>query len=835
MIATLSPEPDRRVMVDQIPESLRSMPRWVCWKYMPNPKGGKDKKLPIHPISGEAADSTDPKTWTTFEDAASALEGRQDLAGLMFALGPDVGVMGIDLDQCIDAAGTFTPEAKTLIETFDTYTEVSPSGTGVKIFLLGKKPGKDCRKKNVHGCHEIEIYEGKRFFTVTGRRLHEVSPEVEDRQVELDDLHAELFPPKSNHPRKGNAGGRGSMGQGFTGEDGDLLDKARSAANGGVFTRLYDAGDTSAHDGDDSAADLALVSMLAFWAGPDADRIDRLFRGSGLMREKWDERRGQGTYGRQTIEKALEGKTDFYGGGTARVSATGAPLPDVELGPDEHRVIDEVVAAMAGDPDLYQRGGQLVRVIWVADGTDGHPTLREVEPPTLREFITRNVCLLKPDKKGDWIPAHPPGWLVTGVQSRGEWPGVRTLTAISRSPVLRPDGSVVQIPGYDERTHVLYLPGGEFPIIHDDANLDDALDAMERILEVVRDFPFASAEHRSAWLAGLLTLAARHAFIGNAPMFLIDANVRGAGKTLLAQVAGRIALGCDVPVSTYSHEPGEMRKAFTAMVIAAEPMVLLDNLSGSFGNDVIDRAVTSQRWCDRVLSTNTQVDLPMTTVIWATGNNVTVQGDTTRRIVHIRLDSTLERPEDRGDFVHKDILAHVAQHRASLYADAITILAAFKRAGCPLPSDLRPFGSFEGWSRLVRGAVIWLGLPDPCSTRDGLEVAADTEKELLLDLLDALDAHDPNGEGVVVATLMTELYPGLNPPSDATSVALRVAIEAVTNCLPGKVPTARQVGSRFKRLRDRVVGGRKLTSRPGEKRSGGVVWRVVWQEGSDGQ
>lgn len=821
MIALQVPPPDPRVLIENIPPSIKAIDRWVVWRSVPDEDGGKPKKIPINPKTGQAASVSDHTTWTTFEEAFGYLRGNPDLAGLMFVLCECSRIVGIDLDNCVGEDLKVSKEATELIAEFDTYTEASPSGTGFKMLLWGEKPGSACRKKNVFGCSEIEIYEHARFWAITGNVVSGVSSDLEPRQEELEDLYAALFPPKPEPPST-NPGG------GFSGDDNALLQKARDAANGGKFTRLYDAGDISEYGGDDSAADLALVSMLAFWTGPDPDRIDRLFRGSALMREKWDRE----DYRERTISTALDGMTEFFGQSPPRVSASGTPLPEVELGPDEYRVIDQVVESLAADQEVYQRGGVLVRVVHVTEGKSSRSVIVPLEPPTLREVITRNVVLLKFDKKAqDFVPAHPPGWLVTGVHARGTWPGIRTLAAIASAPVLRADGSVVQMPGYDAQTQVLYEPNVEFPVIPDEANLDDASAAMERLLDLVRDFPFASDAHRAAWLAGLLTLVARHAFIGNAPIFLIDANIRGAGKTLLVQVAGWIALGHDVPVSTYSHDPVEMRKALTTMVMAAEPMVLLDNLAGVFGNDAIDRAATSPRWRDRILGGNTQVNLPMTTVIWATGNNITLQADTTRRVIHIRLDSPLERPEDRANFVHRDLLAYVAKHRQSLYVDVVTILAAFVRAGCPLPDDLRALGSFENWSRVVRGAVIWVGLSDPCSTRDGLEVAADAEKEILTDLLDAMERYDPLGNGVVLATLMADLYPALgSPPADAASVAMRTAIETATNCPAGKPPAARQVGSRFKRLRDRVVGGRKLTSRPGEKRVGGVVWRVVKQD-----
>ncbi|MBX3361132.1 MAG: hypothetical protein KF912_06395 [Phycisphaeraceae bacterium] len=819
MIATSDQHPDPRVVAECIPAELKTMPRWACWKAVSNREGGKPKKVPIDPHTGGAAKSSDPATWGTFDEAIASLARDPSLSGVMFALGEDIGIVGVDLDGCIDADGIMTPEARALVEEFDTYSERSPSGSGVKLLCYGKKPGDRCRRKSIHGCHEIEVYSEVRFFVITGLRLDCVSPEVNQRQIELDDLYATMFPPKPEPPST-NPGG------GFSGDDNALLQKARDAANGGKFTRLYDAGDISEYGGDDSAADLALVSMLAFWAGPDPDRIDRLFRGSALMRDKWD----RDDYRRLTIDKALEGMTEFYSPRQIHLRDDGTELPKIVLDVDEHRVIREVIDALAADPDLYQRGGQLARVIWIADSNSPRPVIRPVEPPTLREAVTRNCMVGAWKKKGRgrvFIACHPPAWTIAGIHARGNWPGIRTLSGIRRAPVLRPDGSIHQTPGWDDTTGVLYLPGEQFPPIAADIGIDDAAGSIEALIELVSEFPFASAAHRSAFIAALLTMVARHAFTGNTPLFLVDANTRGAGKTLLAQVAGHIALGYDLPVATYAHDPTEMRKVITTMTLAAEPVVLLDNLSGVVGNEALDRALTGGRWWDRMLGVNKQVDLPMTTTLIATGNNISIAADTARRTIHIRLETNLERPEDRSGFRRADLMGYVRTHRAALYIHALTIVAAYLRAGSP-DVGLRPMGSFEGWSRVIRGAIVWLGYPDPFDTREDLELVADTGKESVAMLLEALALYDPDDRGIVVAEMLASVYAGGLAPAghDAAVVALRTAIE---NLCPsgGKPPVARQVSAKLKAYRRRVVNGQMLDFDPSKKRSSGHVWHVV--------
>ena len=154
----------------------------------------------------------------------------------MFVLCKCSRIVGIDLDNCVGEDLQVSKEAVELIEEFDTYTEASPSGTGFKMLLWGEKPGSACRKKDVFGCSEIEIYEHARFWAMTGNVVSDGSAEIEPRQEELEDLYSELFPPKPERPAS-SIDGFGRRRRPFG--------KARDAANGGKFTRLYDAGDIS--------------------------------------------------------------------------------------------------------------------------------------------------------------------------------------------------------------------------------------------------------------------------------------------------------------------------------------------------------------------------------------------------------------------------------------------------------------------------------------------------------------------------------------------------------------------------------------------------------------
>ena len=833
-------EPSVPCVPDQIPSALTALDQWVVWRYVI--RDGKPTKIPFDARTHREASSTDPSTWSTFAEVVHALGEGSAYAGVGFVFSPDDPYSGIDLDDCIRDDGQLAPAAKSIVKAFSSYTEISPSGKGVKIFIQGRKPAwARCKSKVIKGFKETEIYDTARFFTVTGHRLTESPTGVELRQKELDKLCDWLWPQAALPARPPSPPPQTAL----VCDDQTLLTRMFASKHGGNIRRLWE-GDTSAHGDDDSAADLAMCNHLAFWTGRDKERMDRLFRTSGLYRQKWE----RVDYRNWTLDKAVTDCRDVLGshssgghpkppGGAMRSPPVSDDIPTIHIDEKEHRVIDESIVALTSDPGLYQRGNVLVRVLREKHESDdvirpeGSAIITQVPTANLRERLTRVAQFTKANKRGDIVPAHPTPWLVSAIDARGEWQGIRHLMGVSDAPILRSDGSVFQTPGYDTQTGVIYepAPGPVFPQVHDQVNADDAEAACEALMEVVCDFRFEAEEHKSAWLAGLLTPLARFAFLGPTPLFLIDANIRGAGKGLLAQTIGQISLGREMPVSSYAHDSEEMRKKITSLAIAGDRMVLLDNLEGTFGNDALDRALTSTRWKDRILGKSEQVDLPLLPVWFGTGNNVQVAADTTRRIIHIRMDVLEERPEDRTDFKHPDLVAWVKQERGRLLSAALTILSAFIRAGRP-KQNLTPFGSFEGWSALVRECIVWLGLPDPCLTRVRLIESADTTADALTQFMDAFKQYDPHNLGIVISEMLAKLYPadGQYQPRDDASVAMRAALENAIGCPPGKAPSNRQVGNRLKSFRRRVVDGRMLDT-DGIKHMNGMRWRLFEASG----
>ncbi len=266
-------------------------PQWVVWRWGAD-RGRTREKVPHDPRTGRRASVTDSQTWATFDEATQVVERYDGRGFVLTAADPFVGV---DLDHCRNPeTGAIEPWAKDIIVFLWSYTEVTPSGTGFRIFLRGTLPPSG-RKRG-----QVEMYDRDRFLTVTGRHLSGAPESIENRDKEIRELHAHWFPVAE----RANIAERPTPTvEPVEERDRELLIRAFKAPTGQRFAELW-AGNIAGYPSP-SEADLALVSWLGHLTGGDAERVDRLFRQSGLYRPKWDERHGASTYGQRTISRAL--------------------------------------------------------------------------------------------------------------------------------------------------------------------------------------------------------------------------------------------------------------------------------------------------------------------------------------------------------------------------------------------------------------------------------------------------------------------------------------------------------------------------------------------------
>lgn len=286
---------------------LSEFSQWVAYRIVVNESKGKPDKLPLNPRDGTNAKANDPRTWGTYDEAVryaseNGLAGNAGGIGFEFA----GGYAGIDLDDVVLAGGTLKPFADEVVRMMDSYTEYSPSGRGLHILFKLNVPLSEFGSRRRNDALGIEIYDSGRYFTITGKVYGEAKPIVERSEQARKIYNEYLIPPRDKNSNTGLLGaiyGNVNFSPHVSSDD-ELLEKMFNSQHGAEIRALF-CGDTSSYGGDDSRADLALCSYLAFWTNNDASRMDALFRQSGLMRRKWDEKHGSQTYGAMTIAKAL--------------------------------------------------------------------------------------------------------------------------------------------------------------------------------------------------------------------------------------------------------------------------------------------------------------------------------------------------------------------------------------------------------------------------------------------------------------------------------------------------------------------------------------------------
>lgn len=504
----------------------------------------------------------------------------------------------------------------------------------------------------------------------------------------------------------------------------------------------------------------------------------------------------------------------------------------IEVNSEEHRVTAEALKALGNDPMLYYRGPEIVEV--AEDATTGErvPKIIPFSKSAIRDRLSKLCWFYRLVTKGDDTREEhvsPPSSTVNTIADRRHYHGVlRPLRGVVTSPFIGPDGEIVTEPGYDKRTGYLYWPIEEFPTIKNNPTLADALEARDLLLGVIKDFPFASEEDRGAWLAYLLTLVGRPMFSGPAPMFLIDANVRGSGKGLLADVGSIIAFGRSIGVTPIPENDAEFRKRITATAKEGDPVVLLDNADRALGCASLDAVLTSDVWKDRVLGRSEQIELPIKTVWVATGNNLQVKGDLSRRVVQCRLNSECERPEERSDFRFPDLRQYVRENRPELYVAALTILRAWFMTTERLEGGLKPWGSFEAWTEIIRGAIVFVGLPDPIETRKRLMETSDPETDAYAALLgswsEVVAYHHSGGHTGVASVTASELLDMCNDHRSRFPSMIH-ALESLTGSNIDDV-NAKSLGRRLIHYNGRVIGGKRLANAGG----GGGIKKWFVQE-----
>jgi hypothetical protein len=493
------------------------------------------------------------------------------------------------------------------------------------------------------------------------------------------------------------------------------------------------------------------------------------------------------------------------------------PTPQrIELEAGKSReATDRLLDVLRRSPDYFDFGSELVRVC-----NDGK--LFPLDENRLRYFagglvqfyeirVGKNNCPVE-------VLLDPPGPICRNVISLGQHRNLKKLMGVVTAPTLRPDGSILDAEGYDEKTQLILDPSVDVIPVPNNPTRQQALAAIETLLFPFENFPFCTNLDRAVLLAALLTAAVRPA-LSVAPGFGFDAPIQGSGKTLLAQCIGIIVQNeesCVWPHVT-GRDDEEIRKRLFTVLRAGVKVLIWDNILGAFDSAAMAACMTSSMVTDRILGQSTSSSVPNRLLVLLTGNNLVLQGELPRRFLVCRIDPQTERPFAREFSL--DPFAYCRDYRQKLITAALTLIRAYLTHGCSTPISGR-LASFEAWDEWVRRTVIYANELMPGMFGDVMDCitanqAVDPVQEVLRELLTAWE-RCIGQQAITVASLVEASKIDKNS-------SLRESFENLPLSNPSRLEP-KAIGKFLGGHKGRVVAGLRLEIGP--KSNDRQTWRV---------
>jgi hypothetical protein len=570
----------------------------------------------------------------------------------------------------------------------------------------------------------------------------------------------------------------------------------------GVYTRLE-------HDGDFKSAAKALAEM------------------------------GYGRNGQPSIHTHKAQDETYHRGANGDDHQDEAPTrPLIQLNTDMTGVVNKLQTAirqLPKGPYLYQRAHQLSIIArgikppkWLRRPPDA-PIIHPASPAYIRELAAYAADWEKFDERSQkWKATLPPPWTIDTLIARPWWT-FPPLEGIICAPTLRPDGSILASPGYDADTGLyLSIDQDTFPPIPERPTIDNAREALYQLKEVYVDFPFSADHDKAAAVSAILSTVARFSVQGRVPLVAVRSTTRGSGKGLLIDTISMIATGRHAPRWPQTLDEEEERKRLLTVAMAGDPLIHIDNVTHPLGSAPLDMVLTAETITDRILGQHAQREAPLYAVFFASGNNMVFRGDMARRVLPIDLAPTMERPEERDTFAYTPLLDWVLKHRPQLVCAALTLLKAYFVAGSP-KQQVKPFGSFEAWSTLIRQSLIWAGEHDPCEGRTNIEAESDPDYEQHHALLCAwYDRYSSTPKTVKAIKADIENHMVKDDDTERWIIApawrdLHEALIALDK--RGRDIDVRAIGYALRSWQGRVVAGKQLVKLEND-RLGIAVWCV---------
>lgn len=488
------------------------------------------------------------------------------------------------------------------------------------------------------------------------------------------------------------------------------------------------------------------------------------------------------------------------------------------------QILDEADAALgAHDSHLFDHFGRMVRLTEpdqngpvLADLVQRKPgaiLLRDVTVPNLNDRLARVARWQRWDTRaGCYVTADVPVDVAQALLARsGEWRKIPPLRGFVEAPTLRDDGSVFDAPGYDKASQLFFVGSRPSGYSTPCETREHARDALEKLQAAFYDLPFVDEQDKAAAYAAVLTALVRRV-LPSAPLVGITAPAPGTGKSLLADAISIIATGRRAAVLGLGKDDIEGDKRLTSALLAGDAVIAIDNVERPMFGDLICQALTQPNIRIRPLGSGHLVSTPTNIMLMVTANNLDVRGDLRRRVMLLRLDARVERPELRR--FTTDFLQEITRQRGELVQAALTIIRAYLASG-DAQSDLPTFGGFEHWSRWCREPLTWLGLPDPLFASE--ELRAQDPDIVVQQQFFAAWFRVFEEEPVTAAGVIKASDPQLNGSNDD----LRSALDTV--CAERIAP--RRLTYWLRKHQGRMVDGMRLVS-VGMDKNHTMLWKL---------
>jgi putative DNA primase/helicase len=786
---------------------LIDLNRWVVWRWEVTKKG-KPTKVPYQAHHPERKASTKaPETWAPYAVAAKV----RDVDGIGFVL-TDTEFAAFDIDDCRNAStGEIHPWATNLVERAGSYTEITTSGTGLRIIGLAKTAVHHRKQPVIDGVTCEAYSHATRYIAMTGNQLNGAG--LENIDTVMDEVVAELDELKKKKPKP-----KPTPGEGKT----DLPRELR--------LMLHLQGDKPGEYPSRSELFWAFI-CTALRKGIDENVIvvsccDETYSGKSIYEHVQDN--GGEDYVKRQIEKAAnEGPTSTDEDNKVIIRIQGGKLHN------EWRAVQD--ALIRAKCSVFVRGKKLVRPLWrwerTGEGDREALTswLQELKISTLGDIVAHHAAkfqkLHKTKTDEEWIDINPPKAVIEQLIDNEDW-AFSTLKGIINTPTMKPDGSLLTEPGYDNITQLYYLPSSDIklPPIPERPAKADAQAALARLNGLLKNFPFEgenekkkTSPSRSVALAGIMTTVLRGALPTAVPLFAIVGTESRTGKTYLVTLISLIAMG-HVPISQGgSEKKEELEKRIETAALAGRPILHLNNLPNGM-------VVESERLSE--LSTEGAVYIRTLgrheerlcdcrgTTMFLNGNNILMAADLVLRTATCRLNPQREDPETK-EYDSPTPTELVRRDRSRYLADVFIIARAFLAAGCP-KQDRKIVAGFDDWSRFIQQTLIWLGQDDPLKDMDMMR-GMDPKEEELQRLLNTLKKYHNKLKGKFTVADCTELAEETAHRKDGSRFFVHEDLRELMY-QHGKID-GQHFGRLLMRNRDRIREGWQVRIAPAGKRT----------------